>query len=400
MRVVVTTESRFTRTPDGRVWSTTAQDHGFWSRYLNTFSSVRVVGRVLAVADAPADAKPVLGPGVEVWPVPHYRGPLQYLTRRASVARALVGSASPGDAVILRIPSPLGSVLAAHLERRGQPFGVQVVGDPHVVFAPGVVDHPLRPLLRWKYTRAQQRQCRQAVCASYVTQSYLQDRYPPAPGSPSFTESGAYLPPEAFVAGPRPAPPHPAHLRTISVGSLEQRYKGIDTVVCALAILTAHDRDVRHTHVGSGRHLAELQQLARSLGVENRIEFVGAVPSGAPVRQHLDAADLFLMPSRTEGLGRALVEAMARSLPAVASTVGGLPELLMPPHLIPPDSPTALAAAIARFQDDPAAMKAAGARNLESAREHTIDRLIIVREAFFGELAAATAVTTPVRIPT
>lgn len=395
MRVVVTTESRFTRTPDGRVWSTTAQDHGFWTRYLTVFSSVRVVGRVLAVDDAPADAKPVLGPGVEVWPIPHYRGPLQYLQRRASVSRALAASAPPGDAVILRIPSPLGTVLAAHLTRRGQPFGVQVVGDPHVVFAPGVVDHPLRPLLRWKSTRAQQRECRQAACAAYVTASYLQDRYPPAPGRPSFAESGATLLPEAFVASSRPAPAHTEHLRTVSVGSLEQRYKGIDTVVRALAILAADGRDVRHTHVGSGRYLAELQRLARELEVEDRIDFVGAVPSGAPVRQHLDAADLFLMPSRTEGLGRALVEAMARGLPAVASTVGGLPELLPPQHLIPPDSPTALAAAVAMFQDDPAAMASAGTQNLESAREHQSDRIAVVRDAFFEELAAATATATP-----
>lgn len=84
---------------------------------------------------------------------------------------------------------------------------------------------------------------------------------------------------------------------------------------------------------GSG-HVSN--SFAGRLGVADRVTFVGTVPAGAAVRAHLDAADLVVVPSRTEGLPRALIEAMARGLPAVGTTVGGIPELLADVDLVPP----------------------------------------------------------------
>jgi glycosyltransferase involved in cell wall biosynthesis len=73
------------------------------------------------------------------------------------------------------------------------------------------------------------------------------------------------------------------------------------------------------------------------------------------------------MPSRTEGLPRALVEAMARALPSVGSAVGGIPELLDESCVVPPDDPVALAGAIRRLLSDPAAWEEQSRRNLAVA---------------------------------
>ena len=67
------------------------------------------------------------------------------------------------------------------------------------------------------------------------------------------------------------------------------------------------------------------------------------------MRRLLDEADLFCTPSRTEGLPRALIEAMARGLPAMGTDVGGIRELLDRPFRAPPSDPAALAALIAAF---------------------------------------------------
>ena len=74
--------------------------------------------------------------------------------------------------------------------------------------------------------------------------------------------------------------------------------------------------------------------------------FLGQLPAGEMVRAQLDKADLFILPSKTEGLPRALVEAMARALPCIGTTVGGIPELLPSEDLVPPGDVKALAETI------------------------------------------------------
>ncbi len=86
--------------------------------------------------------------------------------------------AARAQAVIARVPGQVGTSLLWALRLRRHPYGVEVVGDPHDVFAPGAVRHPLRRLFRWQGSRALRRQCVESACASYVTERTLQARYP------------------------------------------------------------------------------------------------------------------------------------------------------------------------------------------------------------------------------
>jgi glycosyltransferase involved in cell wall biosynthesis len=380
MRVVVSVEARLSRTRDGRVWSLTPPIRSFWDRYLTVFDTVRVLARVHEVAAVPDGARRVDGDGVEVWPVPCYVGPSQFVGRAAAVRRAVLAAAGPGDAVIARAPSAIGTLLTRHRSRRGYPFAVEVVGDPDTVFAPGVVRHPLRPAFRYWYTRQLRWMCRSADAVAYVTDHVLQSRYPAAMGAVTASYSSVELPPEAFAARHRVGGGGASHL--VSIGSLDQPYKGIDTLIRALPLLAVR-RPIHLTHIGDGRCRPALERLAADCGVADRVCFAGRVPAGAAVRDLLDRADLFVMPSRTEGQGRALIEAMARGLPAVGSAVGGIIELLDPPFLVPPDRPDALARRIADLLDDPKRCRQAAADNLERARGFATDQLTPRRTAFY-----------------
>ncbi|MBA3488161.1 MAG: glycosyltransferase family 4 protein [Longispora sp.] len=393
MRAVVTTEARFLRTPDGRVWTLGGPARLFWERYLVAFDRVRVVGRVLDTPEVPDGAIRVDGGAVEVWAVPCYVGPQQYLLRWPMIRRTVRAAAGGEDAVILRVPSPIGSLLAAFRERQGLPYALEVVGDPYEVFAPGVVQHPLRSVLR-RWSSAQLiRQCRRAIGVAYVTESALQKRYPAGSQAAVASFSSIELRPEAFVSEARVRRPHASTAQAytlVSVGSLEQMYKGVDTLIEALSRLTAAHFDIHLTHVGDGRFRSELERLATRLAVSNRVTFTGIVPPGEAVRDLLDRADLFVMPSRTEGLPRALIEAMARGLPAVGSAVGGIPELLSAEHLVPPDDPMLLANVIGSLLTDPAAMAAASIRNLERACDFAEAPLAARRSAYYRTVHAAT----------
>jgi glycosyltransferase involved in cell wall biosynthesis len=391
MNVLVTTEARFDRTPDGAIWTQTSFNHRFWSRYLDVFDRVRVLARVRDVVDVPSAWRRVDGDGVAIAPVPHYQGAWEYLERRRDVATALRRESRDRDAVLFRLPTMFAAVLHRHLRADRRPYGVEVCGDPYDGFAPGAIEHPLRALLRFRVARQQRRLCRGAAAAAYVTQSVLQRRYPPGDDAISTHYSSVDLDHQAFVAAPR-APRYESGVRTLlGVGTLSQLYKGANVLIDALRLLVDDNVDVRMVWVGDGACQSLLERRAQALQLTDRIRFAGELLPGEAVIAEFDRADLFVMPSRTEGLPRAMIEAMARGLPCIGSHVGGIPELLPPEEMVPPGDPKRLAGMIRAILSDPQRMASMSRRNLSKALEYRADVLQVRRVAMYRSLREQTA---------
>ena len=383
MNLTAVLEQRYDRTPDGQVWTPGPHGAEFWARYLEVFGAVRVVARVRDVPGVGERMRPAGGPGVSFVAVPHFIGPAQYLRVRGQVRRAIAAAVlDPGaGAVLLRVPGTLSNEAYRALGNR--PFAAEVVGDPYDLFAPRVSRHPLRAFFRQMYTRQLQAQCRRARVVAYVTREALQRRYP-SPGR-MFGLSDVDLPAGAYAARGRSwhAAPHEA----VMVCTLQFPYKGVDLAVSALSLLRARGLDLRLRIVGEGALRPALEAQAQALGLElgpaGQVEFVGAVPGGAGVRGQLDRADVFLMPSWQEGLPRAMVEAMARGLPALGSEIGGIPELIGPGERFPAGDPAAVAAALEGLLGDPERYEALGERNLGVARTYSNEALGEVRREFY-----------------
>jgi glycosyltransferase involved in cell wall biosynthesis len=279
-----------------------------------------------------------------------------------------------------------------HLVQR--PFGLEVVGDPYDAWSPGAVYHPLRPFCRWWFTKRLQEQCRRAAAVAFVTQRALQQRYPA--NSYSVGVSDVEIGRDGLLESNREKVAslqagHPRAFRLVAVGSLAQMYKGTDTLIQAVADCVLAGWDLSLTVVGGGKHQSNLERLAEHLAIAPRVRFLGNVPSGSRVRAELDAADLFVMPSRQEGLPRAMVEAMARALPCVGSNVGGIPELLPGNCLVPAGDAMALSRKIQEVLARPDRLTEMSTRNLECARSFRDEVLASARRAFYLRLREATS---------
>lgn len=371
MRILIDVDGRYDRTPDGAVWVKSGCLYDYWRRYLEVFDEVRLVARAREVPSVPAEMQRVDGERVCFVPLPYYEGPWQYLTKARAVRRAAQSAFEWGDAVIL-CGSPISALIHAKLAPRDYPFGARVVGDPYNVFAPGAIVHPLRPFCQWWSPRLLRKLCSGACAAIYVTQTSLQQAYP-CPGL-VVGASDVDLPAEAFVPEPRRFGPSRGPVRLLMAGSLSQLYKAPDVLIDAVAECVQDGLDVHLMLAGGGRHLPELQAQAQRLGLNGRVAFPGQIPRER-VFEEFDRSDLFVLPSRQEGLPRVLIEAMARGLPCIGSAVGGIPELLPAEDLVPPDDAGALASRIREVVLDPERMNRMSERNLSTAHGYRDDVL-------------------------
>jgi L-malate glycosyltransferase len=381
MKVIIPLEHRFDRTPDGRVWTQTTFAYAFWLRYLKVFDRVSVVARIRDVPSVAADWQLADGEKVSFVAVPYYIGPLQYLLKAIQVKQVVQNAVGESDAVILRVSSQLASDMQPRLRRNNHPFAVEVVGDPFEAFAPGSSKHPLRPLFRWLSPRELRYDCANAIAAMYVTKFALQRRYP-CPNL-SLGISDVVLPAESIVTMPRPLRQKLDVVTLVFVGTMAQLYKAPDVLIKAISVCTKAGLDIKLLMLGDGQYRAELEDLATAEQVGDRVSFLGQVAAGAAVQSQLDQADLFVMPSLTEGLPRAMVEAMARGLPCLGSNVGGIPELLPAEDLVEPGDVAELAAKIQEIVTDPERLARMSARNLEKAKEYRDEVLQQQRTDFY-----------------
>jgi glycosyltransferase involved in cell wall biosynthesis len=295
-------------------------------------------------------------------------------------------------AFLLRAPGAVAYLAADEIRRLGRPYAVEVLGDPweSLQEAPGswAVASPVAR--RWSRERLAAL-CRKAAAACYVTTSCLGERYPP--GGASFTCSDVQL---YDVASDAELDDRFARLAEAAarkrlwrlgfLGSLDRLYKAPEVHLEAAARLIARGWNIHFSIAGDGRHRAELERLAGRLGLSERVHFLGALEPGREVTRYLDSLDLFLLASRTEGLPRALVEALARGCPAIGSTAGGIPELLGPAALVEPGSVRDLSERLDAFLRSPELLRAQAERNRRTAERYLDDRLAPLRREFLWQL--------------
>ncbi|MFH1985698.1 MAG: glycosyltransferase family 4 protein [Pseudomonadota bacterium] len=162
--------------------------------------------------------------------------------------------------------------------------------------------------------------------------------------------------------------------------------KGPDILLKAMMLLWTDCPEVHLVFVGKGEMQNELMELSKTSGNADRVHFLGWRED---VWSIMPMLDIFVLPSRNEGMGRVIVEAMAAGRPVVASNVGGIPDLVedgVNGLLFPSEDVPALAEAIGSLIEDPGKAHRMGLIGKLKSREYSTEAMVQKLDGLYRRL--------------
>lgn len=254
------------------------------------------------------------------------------------------------------------------------------------------IARPVWPLFVQGFTKADQLQAISAFLLAWGKRRGFKGEGVVVPNGVDTERFARAFAPEEIAATQRALGKQEGDVLLVTTSRLVHK-NGIDTVIDALAGLPEH---VRFVIAGTGADEGKLKARAHWKGVEKRVDFRGHVPH-EELPHLLAACDIFIRPSRSEGMGNSFIEAMAAGLPVIATQEGGIADFLFDAARNPdrettgwavdPESPEQIAAAVTDILADPARTK----RVTETARamalgQYAWDRSAARMQEVFREL--------------
>lgn len=386
MSLLLCHDHRFFVAQDGEFYSYGQFDRRVLDRYVRVFGSVTIAARAqpLPASGDISNLSPCASEAVRFIEIPNLSSPRGLTFGRPAATRRLRQAIEEHDVVIARLPSEIGLLALSIARKRGKPTGAEVVACAW----DGLKSHGSKtaalyaPVAWWRMRRAIAR----TVQVLYVTNDFLQRRYP-AKGLQAVASNVEIEDTRQDVLEHRLTRiDKQTHAPVFGmIAALFHKEKGIDIALKAFAAVKPVLPGARLKVLGPGDP-GPWVALAANLGVKDDVTFCGTLPRGAAVMKWLDDIDIYIQTSFQEGLPRALIEAMSRGCPALASSVGGTPELLPYATLHKPGDATALAKQMASAPDAKW-QKAESVRNFEASKRYGKRHLDLVRENFWRVLA-------------
>lgn len=387
MNALIVADAHLYRTPDGSVWTETIYGYEFWQRYLEVFDTISVAARMTNVEFSSVEGfLRSDGTNVSFKPMPMARSSKEYLANFFNFISASRDAVRDEKCAIVRLPSFQALFLYRSIRKKGIPFAVEVVADPSIVNN-GIISQILK------------RQINKAVLeangVAYVTKYALQKNYPSyarinGESKYHFEEYYSSIKlDDSSIGCPRKYERHSKRLKLVHTSNaISHDEKGHSIVIKVVRNLIQLGYDTCVTFIGGGSLIGHFQDMAKQFGIENNVHFIGRLKSSDEVRAELERNDVFIFPSKSEGLPRAIIEAMAVGLPCLSTPVGGIPELIDEEYLFDPLDEEGFTKTIKRFIDHPEEMEEQSQKNIERAKEYRASVLQAKRNAFFSKVKA------------
>ena len=330
MKLALTTNARLYKAPDNHYYTQVVYDYNFFCRYLKVFENVQLIAHTDYVEQNSVEGfVQVDGPGLEIYEVPFPHGKIEYIKNYFKIKKSLKHSLEGCDVALLRIPDELAFQLYYEIKKRNIPLAVEVTSDAWMLYKKGNSSNSfLRPFIRIHWHLMQKKLCKEANGTSYVTQYYLQRRYPYSTGKNYFTTFYTNTDIDDEWLNTKPTRNNNKCLRIVHVStSISNNSKGYRELLIAAGELLKQGIQIDVIIVGSGDLNEECKNIVERYGLDNYICKLGKVNKKV-LKTELLNDDIFVFPSYVEGLPRVVVEAMAAGLPCVATNLPGIVELI------------------------------------------------------------------------
>ncbi len=359
-----------------------------WNKYFLSFENISVLARIAPTQQLPScSCRRLDGERVSILALKEFGAANFSLNNIFSNLKTIRKAVAGGEALVIR--NGLIGNLAFLLKPWRKPFALEVVADPNDIFSTEAFHHPLRPFFKFISVLMLKIKCKTASSVLYVTESTLQKRYPASASAYTVGCSDVELTNDCYIDDIEISIKRKKVVTIICVGNFYQLYKGQDDLIKSVAICKKKGLDIKLILAGTGKYLSYLQKLAAELMIEEHVEFTGPLSPGKEVRDWIDKSDIFVLPSRCEGLPRALLEAMARGKVCIGTRVGGIPELLPNYFIVEPNDPEALASKIAEVFFNYKLFQEWSIANLATSKKYKKDVLDERRKMFFSSIITA-----------
>lgn len=314
------------------------------------------------------------------------KGGLDYYKFKKDIVLKLKKYIQEVDFVIIRVPSTIGFFAYEICKKLNKPFVTEVVGcawDSSWNYGslPIKLQAPLG-FMRMK------KMVKNSFATTYVTKYFLQKRYP-TNSNIVIHASNVQIPPTEDSLLER-------HLNLLNrednkiynigiIGNLSVKYKGFDVALKALKLLKENYPNFKFHLVGGGD-----QTYVKDLIKENQLEdnciIVGRLQAGEDIFNFLDQLDLYIHPSKQEGLPRSVIEAMSRACPVLGSSVAGIPELIEAKYLHKPGDVNKLYQDLSNLFSNDSELIEMSKNNYIKSKEYTVDILERRRSEFYKNI--------------
>lgn len=367
----------------GKYYFQSKEKYDFFHRYLRIFESIKIVTRCIEENMLRKGRILLDEEKIEYCPVPEFHGAMQYLKKYFIVGKAISKLLEGCNAVIMQLPSTISQRIAPIVMKSGIPYAVEVVYDAQDGW---ISETNIITRFLWKRIDKQMKKiCTQADGVACVTEFYLQKHYFSLKKKHFVANYSSLALDKSFYYSSRT---YPSKKRMVIAHVANKVFykgrKGHIELVQAINILKMKGLvvDVKFVAELVGNNKERLLELAKVLKVDSQISFCGYL-NRDELNELLTSVDLFVLPTKAEGLPRVIIEAMAKGLPCVSTMVSGNSELISKDYLVDYDNVNALALRIEELVTSPTLYEKASKENFKNSLKYEASLLEKRRDLFY-----------------
>lgn len=383
MKLLYISGYQFVEKSDG-MYSLPAYGNNFWLKYLDIFESIRILGITAKDYLAGGSLVKITDPRIDVSIIPSNIHPSDFKYDKV-IKQILSEEISKAEALLIKPASRKGIMAIKLAEMFGKPYMVELTGDLRLTLSQhtSLLKRLYGPFLHWQITRA----IKDAPFGLYVTERYLQTVYPITGKMCGITDSVIDSIDENVLSKrlDKISKTKAENVQIGLIGSYNGNRKGVDTALKALSVLGDRKYQLSILYNGAKEDREYWYKYAEKKGVNEQLYFPESRSSTAEVMEWIDTQDIIILPSRSEGLPRCIVESMSRACPCITSNVCGMPELINNKWVHDPEDFRMLASLINSMCENKENLIEAAKENFNNSKRFLRSVLANKRNAFLNE---------------